>query len=304
LSAMTSVTMNVNWDGSANSIKFGFKDSAGHVTVATVSNSTLMALGNSYAQISIPLSSFSEDTTDPTRTTGAINWAQVTNYSFAYINKGTTPNYQYIDDITAQLGTPPIPTGEVVITNISPSSAPTGARIVVSGHGFGASQGQSVLAFNNTANNVSYPATIISWDDGSIEALVPQTAPIGGYNVVVNRLSIISGVVNALQSNPAAFQVTNSGVETAHIYPNPFDPNSQVVHIDFTQPSGTTNIGVYIYDMTARQVNKQMISSGNTTWNGRDLQNSLAADGAYLLRVVNEDTKTLLAKGKILVVKR
>ena len=58
--------------------------------------------------------------------------------------------------------------------------------------------------------------------------------------------------------------------------------------------------------MTAQIVYKRVIAATSTqiTWNGSDLYNSIVGDGVYILRVINEDTKTLLAKGKILVVKR
>jgi hypothetical protein len=300
LTGMNYVNFYVQWDGSSNDMKIGLKDANGAENYVTVPNATVRGFTNGYGVVSVAKSSFPST---------SFAWNAVQSYNFVYPTKFTSTAPQYIDSFSASVtpegNTNPTPTGEVVITAINPSSAPTGAKIIVSGHGFGLAQGPSSLLFNNAGNNVAYPAQIISWNDTEIEAIVPQTAPIGGYNVVVNRLSIVSGVVTALQSNPAAFQVTNSGVETAHIYPNPFDPNHEVVNIVFTQPSGAANLGVYIYDMTARRVAKQMISSGQTTWDGKELNTgTVVADGAYLLRVINEDTKTLIAKGKILVVKR
>jgi hypothetical protein len=310
LSSMKSVTLNIRWDGSANAINFGFQDNVGHVYVANITNSALMATStavNGYGQISIPVGSFAEDTTNKSRTTGAIDWTNITNYNFSYLNKGTTPNYQYIDDITAvttdEPNPNPTPGDAPVITSITPPAAPTGTTINVVGKNFAPVQGMSTLIFTNVVTNVSYPASIISWSDTAIQARVPQ-ATVGTYNVMVNKLAASAGVVSIQQSNKLAFQVTSLSGELAKVYPNPFDPIHQPpVNIVFTPPAGVTNIGVYIYDMTARLVSKTSISASQTTWDGRDQNGQLVGDGVYLLRVVNEDTKSLIAKGKILVVK-
>jgi flagellar hook assembly protein FlgD len=306
LSAMKKVTFNIKWDGSSNALRFGFKDQAKHSFVAIVPNSALMALGSSYGQISIPVSSFAEDTTDPSRTHGAINWNGITDYGMSYLNKGTSTTYQYIDDITAVTTdeTPVPPSGDSpVITNITPSAAPTGTQILVTGLKFAPVQGMSTLVFTNLTTNVPYNAEIISWSDAAIQARVPRLASIGTYEVRVNKLSTTSGVVTVLTSNPAGFQVTSLGGDSATIYPNPFNPNKEVVNIGYTTPAGATNIGVYIFDMTARQVSKTVIGASQTTWDGKDQNGQLVGDGVYLLRVINEDTKSLIAKGKILVVK-
>ena len=306
LSTMKSVTMNMRWDGSTNAIKFGFQDSQGHVYVASIPNSALMAV-TTYGKLSIPLSSFAEDTTNPSRTVGAIDWAHITNYNFAYLNKGTTTNYQFIDDITALTTDEvnPQPGDAPVISSISPSQAPTGTTIIVAGLRFGTAQGMSTLNFTNNSTGTSYPATnIISWTDTSITARVPSLAPVGTYEVVVNKLASSQGVVTVQQSNQQPFQVTSSGIDTVKAYPNPFDPNHEIVNLVFNPPAGTANVGVYIYDMTARLVSHTPVGTATqTTWNGKDQSGYTVGDGAYLVRVVNEDTKSLIAKGKILVVK-
>ncbi|MDD5593433.1 MAG: T9SS type A sorting domain-containing protein [Candidatus Margulisbacteria bacterium] len=309
LSAMKSVTMNIKWDGSSNDIKFGFQDSGKHVYVATIPNSTLAALSG-YGQIAIPASSFKEDTDNPSRTPGAIDWTKITNYNFAYLNKGTTVNYQNIDDITARTTDeaiiPPPVTGEApVITSLSPTAAPTGTKLMVSGSRFGSGQGSSTLVFENSVTHSTYTASITSWNDTSIEAIVPMLAPAGSYTVKVVRIAIQAGTVTALESNTTGFQVTSTSAgDIAVIYPNPFNAGKENVTIAVTNTGGATRIGFYIFDMTARLTYKYVATSGNqTTWNGYDQDNALVGDGAYLVRIVNEDTKALLAKGKILVVK-
>lgn len=303
LSPMKSVTMNIRWDGSANAVKFGFQDALGHVYVANIPNSALMAVSG-YGPISIPVSSFAEDTTNKSRVAGAIDWAHITNYNFAYLNQGTTTDYQYIDDITALTTSEPNPINAPVINSITPNSAPTGTLITVVGLNFSPVQGMSTLTFTNTVTNVLYQASVISWSDTMIQAQVPQLATIGTYEVMVNKMAVSQGVVTVQQSNQSVFQVTAQSGGLATIYPNPFNPNSQVVNIIFTQPAGATNIGVYYYDMTARLVKKDMLYSvSQTTWDGKNQNGAVVGDGVYLLRIVNEDTKSLIAKGKILVVK-
>jgi flagellar hook assembly protein FlgD len=56
--------------------------------------------------------------------------------------------------------------------------------------------------------------------------------------------------------------------------------------------------------MTGRQVYHDTTSKVQIAWNGRDADGNIVADGLYLLRVVNEDTKSLIAKGRILVIKK
>jgi flagellar hook assembly protein FlgD len=45
-------------------------------------------------------------------------------------------------------------------------------------------------------------------------------------------------------------------------------------------------------------------SGSEVNWNGRDDQGNLVGDGLYLVRIVNEESKSLIAKGKVLVIKR
>ncbi|MFH1386978.1 MAG: Ig-like domain-containing protein [bacterium] len=307
LSSANYISFNIQWDGSTNDLKLGFKDSSGHVYSATVPNATLAAFNSAYGKVTLNKSAFSEDTGDSTRTAGAIDWSKITNYNFIYATTGTTANYHYIDSLVATVSresTPP--TGnEPLITLITPPAAPAGTRIVVTGLRFGDKQSESTLAFNNLTTKVAYPANIIAWSDTSITAIVPQTATIGTYEVKVTRSWTAQGVVNALESLPADFQVTSSSAGgTVTSWPNPFNAGKESINLAFTLPAGTTNVGVYIFDMTAKLVNKQLITANQTTWNGNDMAGTLVGDGAYIIRVINEDNKSLIAKGKILVVKR
>jgi len=317
LTAMKKLTMNIKWDGSTNGIKFALKDSDGTSFAANIPNSSLTALSG-YGQIAIDRSAFSYDAdgskadTKHTTPDNVMNWTSVEGYSFVYITKGTSTNAQNIDDITAvttdEVTPPPPVTGESpAITAISPTAAPAGTMIGVTGVRFGTPQGGSHLDFENQTTKVSYQAQITAWSDTSITAYVPKLASAGTYEVKVVRVAIAAGTgtITALQSNPANFQVTASGAgDLAIIWPNPFDPNSQTVSIAVTDTAGASRLGFYIFDMTAKLVKKEVITSGNQiSWNGYDQAGAIVADGAYLLRAINEETKSLLAKGKILVIK-
>jgi RHS repeat-associated protein len=67
--------------------------------------------------------------------------------------------------------------GPPSITNISPPVAPAGSTVTITGTGFGPSQSNSTLTFYGGA-----PATVISWSDTEIRAMVPpgvSTGPVG-----------------------------------------------------------------------------------------------------------------------------
>jgi len=162
------------------------------------------------------------------------------------------------------------------------------------------------VAFLNKSTNTPYAVEVLGWSDTTINAIVPKTAASGDYEIKVTRIAqTAGGNLGAFESNPAAFKVTASGAaETAQIYPNPFNAGKENVNIVITNTQGATNIGYYVYDMTAKLAVKVTSTSNQITWNGVDQFGSIVGDGGYLLRVINEDTKALIAKGKILVVKK
>jgi len=325
LSSYDTISFYVKWDGSSNNLKFTLQDSRRHVYATTVSNATLAPFSASYGKVTLNKSSFVEDTDNSSREPGAIDWSAITNYNIVYNTMGTSTNYQYIDSITAgtvNLGTgeggtgpTPTPTGEVVITSVTPSSGPAGTRMLISGSGFGDTQGSSQLVFENTQTKVNYQVEVISWSANTIEAIVPRLAPEGIYTLKVIRIAITHGTMQAFESNPASFQVTAamSAAGIATIYPNPFNPlasgtRANGVAANSTtmvfNASGVSSVGVYIYDAAGRLVYHTSASGSEVNWNGRDDQGNLVGDGLYLVRIVNEDSKSLIAKGKVLVIKR
>ncbi|MEA3493671.1 MAG: IPT/TIG domain-containing protein [Candidatus Margulisiibacteriota bacterium] len=312
--ASDTLTFYVNWDGSSNVIKLSLKDANDVVYAASVSNMSLNQAG--YHAIQVAGSSLVWDADDPANVQGTLDWSQIVSYGFSYPSQGTNANYQNIDSFYA--GTvnfpdgPVVPTGEseVVITQIEPNAGPAGTKFTGIGSGFGNSQGQSVLVFENNTTHTSYQCDVLSWSDTSIEAIVPRLAPAGDYTLKVIRLAIAQGTIQAYESNPAAFKVTSGSSSTgnATIYPNPFNPRSaDPTHNTATIGYNTnaTVIGIYIYDATARLAYHQTTSDQvSTTWDGKDMNGNHVADGLYILRVVNEENKSLISKGKILVIKQ
>jgi RHS repeat-associated protein len=64
-----------------------------------------------------------------------------------------------------------------LITGLSPSSGPEGTQVQINGIGFGATQGASTMKFNGVA------ASVVSWSDAQIVAVVPSTASSGPVQV-------------------------------------------------------------------------------------------------------------------------
>jgi hypothetical protein len=212
-----------------------------------------------------------------------------------------SPNWSYFSTLVATSEFP-------IVTQVTPAAGPAGTRISVIGSKFGMAKGASKLVFANTLTGTPYVAEIISWSDTVIEAIMPSLATAGTYDLKVVKNTILSGVTYDLDSNIVSQQISAAAVAgAATIYPNPFNAGKASVNIVLpSPPSSTSNIGFYIYNTAAQLVYKQVISSPNNsiTWNGLDSAGALVGNGIFLVRIADEDSRTLLAKGKILVIKQ
>ena len=309
LSKATGISVNILWDGSSNEAVLRIIESDLDVTDTTISNSTLTSLGSTYGEVKKNITDFSLNPAD-SNGDGIFDWSKVTGYMIQYKTKDTTINYQYFDDLVATIaGTGgSTASGEVVVDTISPASGPAGTKFTISGHGFGDSQGQSLVLLENSTTKVAYQVNeILSWSSTAIELIVPRLAGKGNYSVKVIKVGISTGSFIAQESNTLGYEVTASAAASGNttIYPNPFNPLAagSSVTIAFN-PGSSTNIGIYIYDMTARLAKKLVVSGSSATWDGIDDYSTLVGDGAYIVRVVNEETKTLIAKGKLLIIKK
>ncbi len=81
----------------------------------------------------------------------------------------------------------------LTITSISPTKGPAGTTVVITGTGFGLSQGSSAVTFGGIT------ATVTAWSDTSISVTVPLKTQNGAVVVTVN----------GVQSNSVSFQVSN-----------------------------------------------------------------------------------------------
>jgi hypothetical protein len=130
-----------------------------------------------------------------------VNWVQVgSNQTISmaqnvYIGLAVSSNNNSalatatFDNVSVSSAAAPAP----VITSVSTTSAVIGSQVVISGTGFGASQGSSAVMLNGT------PMTINSWTAASITSTIPSGATSGPLAVFV------APTMNA--SNPVNFTV-------------------------------------------------------------------------------------------------
>ncbi|MCX5751169.1 MAG: IPT/TIG domain-containing protein, partial [Candidatus Saganbacteria bacterium] len=204
---------------------------------------------------------------------------------------------------TVSFTTPSI--GTPVITSISPNRGPVNTQITISGSGFGGPADGRCLIFNNVEQRNIPPSSsnIVSWTDTAIVVKIPEWVK-GVYKVSVSEKSNYS--VSASNDDKT---FTIMAVSTlAKTYPNPFNPLKELEKIEFVMTAGA-NVQVYLYDMTGQPIWKsgtQYFAAGTQTiiWDGITFFSNFAGDGIVMVRVINEDEKTLIAKGKILVIKR
>ncbi|OGC11767.1 hypothetical protein A3K48_04665 [candidate division WOR-1 bacterium RIFOXYA12_FULL_52_29] len=326
-SASNTIAFTVNASGGAN-----HAPTANDVATSTPTNTAVIVNFSASDPDGNPLT-YSLVSSPTHGSLGAISGNQVTytptagytgSDSFTYrANDGTAYSNVATVNITVGSATPPIPPTpgtSPVITNIyrlgslatDPNRAmgPAGVRIIVEGTGFrdSATSASRALEFTSLTTSSLTEGVIINWTDTTIEAILPAGLSAGLYAVDV-KVSAPSAadpsIITTYVSTPANFQVTSSAAgDIAQIFPNPFNPLTEQVNIVVSNTGGASRLGYYIYDMAAQLVYKTTSGTSQIAWNGIDQWGQQVADGAYLLRVVNEDTKSLLAKGKILAVKR
>ena len=216
----------------------------------------------------------------------------------------TIPLYVTEGDQSADDGIHPDPLiPEELNVTISPVAAPAGTEFTlkINDEGdFGAEQGASYVYFKDSSINVK----VISWSETEIRAIVPQEEK-GAYDVKVIKVPDASDLSTIQTSNTKNFSITAlASAGQATIYPNPFNPNSETVKINYDHCRGSaTNIGVYLYSASAKLVYNESTTASFIDWDGKDNGGNTVSDGVYLVRVVDENSRALLAKSKVLVVK-
>jgi hypothetical protein len=130
-----------------------------------------------------------------------VNWAQLSSQTISmatnvYIGLGVTSGSTTrlatgtLDNVSVSSAAAPAP----VISNLSATTGPIGSQVMISGSGFGTSQGSSAVMLNGTQ------MTVNSWSATSISVTVASGATSGPMAVLV------APSMNA--SNPVTFAVT------------------------------------------------------------------------------------------------
>jgi RHS repeat-associated protein len=124
-----------------------------------------------------------------------------------------------------------------LVTGISPTAGPPGESVTISGSGFGATQN------GGTVNFGSVPATVTSWSDSQITAIVPDDAYTGSVSVTSGGIS--SGGVEFVIDFQV--QVTDSlGNQTTYIS-EPFGGQWEIYTAQGSGCSTCTTRGNYQY---------------------------------------------------------
>ena len=191
------------------------------------------------------------------------------------------------------------------VDNIAPEQGLPGTEVTITGANFGTnSDNLSELRFGGIAIPAKY---IISWKDIEIKFTIPPGTAPKDYDVKIFSLKPVGNQqVQQLSDDVVIFKVLALS-STTKIYPNPFNANVEPAKIEVVVTTAT-NVSVYIYDITGLLVWKtsQFVPANASIikWDGRDLFGRVSADGVYLVRVLDDDSKVLISKGKVIVVKR
>jgi RHS repeat-associated protein len=147
----------------------------------------------------------SDDTFTGYESSDGENWIQIGNSQAIAMNEDVEVGLAAVDlnygsTITAtfdnvSISTDPTPTP--VIASLSTTTGPVGTEVVVSGVGFGSSQGSSVAWAGSTA------ATVDSWGDSSITITIPTGAASGPVSVALApTMTESNGIFFTVTSNP------------------------------------------------------------------------------------------------------
>jgi RHS repeat-associated protein len=111
-----------------------------------------------------------------------VSWSDTQIVATVPPGSSTGPVKAYVNGAFSNLLPYTVP--NLLINTLSPSTGPVGTQVTLTGVGFGASQGTSVLSFNGQPSG-----SISSWSDTQIIATVPVTAASGPTIVRVNNIN-------------------------------------------------------------------------------------------------------------------
>ena len=116
-----------------------------------------------------------------------VSWSDTQIVANVPSNAKTGPVWVIVNSVSSNqdaLFTIPVP----AVTGLSPTTGPVGTSVQIVGTGFGAVQGSSTIQFN------SVNATVSSWSDTQITAVVPTTATSGLVRMIVGGVSSINNI--------------------------------------------------------------------------------------------------------------
>lgn len=200
------------------------------------------------------------------------------------------------------------------ITSITPAFGPVGTEIVILGKNFDFSDRRfekyARVLFNKDVTLMLQNVRVISPTE--VRAIIPLTFKADKYVVYFNRRKDDVVDLGAFSTQTdKTFTVTPLTTIT-DVRPNPVNPldpdpknNKATVMITLLDPA---NVAIYIFDITGRLIWQKLAYYAAGThaveWDAKVLDGDLVGDGVYLIRVMNSDTKALISKGKIVVIKK
>jgi len=175
----------------------------------------------------------------------------------------------------------------------------------------GATFDLSITGFDtNFSETVTFP---YFGPDITVNWITIQSSTSAVANVTIDPNAVLGTRVMMMYTPPELavgdFEVLDSQSEDGFIpnYPNPFDPQVEPTHI-VIELEQATNVGIYVYDVTARQVWKRVVylpaGYNEVIWDGYTYFSKIGDNGVYLLRVIDEDSREFIGKGKPLIIKR
>ncbi len=171
----------------------------------------------------------------------------------------------------------PSTASQPLITGVTPKEVKAGAMISITGTGFGDNQGASVLTVGGAA-----AASIISWSDSEIQAIVPQDALTGAVKTTVKDIDS--------DEKPLVVLWDNENPQNVDIPGNHISPL-------FSQLIADASGGAIIvwedsrnYDplSTAHIYTQHLNSRGKLTWSSDGVPLSTAAGGQYFPELISD----------------
>jgi len=158
----------------------------------------------------------------------------------------------------------------------------------------------TTIAYFGPEITVNPPLTVTSETWAMIDITIHPDATLGTKLAFMwNGVEVAVGTMEVIEMEIEDGLIPN--------FPNPFDPRREstrfVINLD-----SPTQVGIYIYDITARQVFKEVMflpaGQNQVEWKGYTYFGKVCDNGPYLVKVVNERNKKFIGTGKPLVIKR